>query len=111
MRKRKPPQIKVGIFVEPLIGSGGWFADVYALCEFTSRENGFPYKFSVPLESNTAKKLTDLILNEKATSDFINAPSEQKRISKYIAETLGGIVARQPEWYRKRNYPLRYTRY
>lgn len=111
MRKRKPPQINVRLIIEPLIVSGGWFADVQAICEFMSNENGVLYKFSAPLKSNSAKKLTDLLLHPQATGDFVNTQSEQKRICKYIAETIGGIIARQPEWYRKRGYPLRLTKY
>lgn len=111
MRKRKPPKINVRLSMEPLIVSGGWFADVQAVCEFNSHENGYLYVFSVPLKPNSAKLLTDLLLHPQATGDFDSTQSEKKRISAHIAETLGLIVARQPEWYRKRRYPLKFAKY
>ena len=112
MRKGQSPQITVRLCMEPQIVRGGWFADVQVVCEFFSVEDGLLHEVCAPLTSKTAKNITDyLLFSPRLPRFFVNSENEKKRISKYIAETLAGCVARKPEWYRARKYPTKFAKY
>ena len=78
MRKRKPPQIKVSLCIEPQILRRGWFADVQVVCEFFSAEDGFLYRIYAPLTSKTAKNITNyLLFSPKLPRSFVSSENEK----------------------------------
>jgi hypothetical protein len=105
------PRLEISVLSDPVTTRYGWFANCYAVAKYRSK-NGVYYQIFAPLNADAAKKLTaHLLFSGRVPADFVDTPSEQKRISKLIANHLAGITARHATAYKARGYPLRFKTY
>lgn len=107
----KMPKLQIRVLSDLVPTRRGWFADCYAVAKYRSK-SGDDYEIFAPLNADSAKKLTDhLLFSGRVPDDFVGTPSEQKRVSKIIADRLTAVTSRYASAYKARGYPVRFKTY
>lgn len=103
------PPVEVRLLAPLKICSGGWFPEFFAVCIFTSATTGTVFEILSPLKADSATEIVNWLFRYHKENGFIaNTPSEHKRLSLLIANSLESQASQYQTKLKKYGYPLRF---